>query len=130
MTESRKLECSRQLRCESINSLRVDKEKTSGVLRLEDGIYHRGGTIVIEGSSIKIQCQTGEKGNNGVYVDDIMALCRDILKTKPKHDIQEMKALGLLQEAINCMDRRAEEIHGFSHSEEERNYVPPYKKDK
>lgn len=127
MEDQTKLECSRKLRCESINSKRLDKNKTSGSMRLEDGSYHRGGTIVVKGSETHIQWQTGEKGNNGIYVDDLLAFARDVLNTKPKHDLYEMKALGLIQEAINQLDKRAESIHGYSHSEEEKSYVPPYK---
>ncbi len=88
-------------------------------MRLEDGIYHSGGTIEVKGSKTEIQWQTGEEGNNGIYVDDLIAFGRDVLLTKPTLDPYETRIATLLQVCLDMWDMRADEIRGYSHSQEE-----------
>ncbi len=64
------------------------------------------------------------------YADDVMGLIRDVYASYAKNgnDPENDKIVELLNQAIFWADRRGVRRHGYSGSEEEKNYVVPYDK--
>lgn len=72
-----------------------------------------------------------------VWVDDALAVLRDLLRVQYAWDVKNRKervaandqckfALVALQHAIECMDKRADAIHGYSNEPLERSIMPQY----
>lgn len=117
-----KMKTSRELRCEP-QKWEIDKNK-EGVLKFKDGMLKKN--VHVEGCKLVFTCNRPNAG--GCYPDDMLATIRDIYLSFGTVDTHTQTALLKIQEAINMLDQRAVEKHGYSNSKEEMNYVPPYLK--
>lgn len=61
-------------------------------------------------------------------MDDALARLRDMLISFGGNDEYNKAAIQHIQYAIEELDKRAVEKHGYSNSEEEMKYIPPYLK--
>lgn len=107
---------SRKLRCE-LQFYEQDSAKTH-VLRFKDGEPRKHFTV--EGQKLTIDF------SHGIYTDDVLAFVRDMMCCNSKPDILYLQTISKIQEAIDFMDKRSVLEHGYSNSEEEKNYIPPY----
>ena len=96
--------------------------KKKGVLKFEDGKLGKH----VEGEEMHIKFN-GE--DSGCYPDDVIGVIRDVLCSFENPDKYTVEAISLLQKAIEVLDKRAVEKHGYSWSENEKNYTPPYLKE-
>lgn len=114
---------SRQLRCEP-QKWEVDQNKKSDVLKFKDGMIRNN--VFVLNNVLSFVCK--RRDGFGCYPDDMLAIIRDVLMSYNSDEKHTQNAILKIQEAINELDQRAVEIHGYSNSEEEKNYVPPYLK--
>lgn len=115
---------SRKLRCEPQN-WEKDEAKSKDVLQFKDGKLTKN----IEVSGNKLIVNFKKDGSGGCYPDDLIAVIRDIMLTfRSESDDFNKTTIEHLQRAIESADKRAESRHGYSGDEEEKNYVPDYKK--
>jgi len=115
----------RECRCE-LQKWEIDEDKKKDVLKFKNG--HLGSEYInVEGNKLIFTMKS--KDERGVYPDDVLAIVRDILFSYkgPKADQYTKFAICSVTNAISSLDKRAFEKHGYSRSEEQAKYVPPWK---
>jgi hypothetical protein len=118
----RSLPCARKRRLE-VQKWEIDSGITDGVFRYKDQQLDRKGYMKFENRTFVAKLYDGK---SGVYVDDIIAVGRDELAARPKQNEYTQKALQYVQLALEEMDKNAVKSHGYSYSDEERNYQVAY----
>lgn len=121
--EKKKKKTHRELRMEA-NERKCDPLK-KGDLRVEDGPlegYERNAWVSGDTLCVKVCDENGR----GLYLDDGLGILRDLLHAQARalDDAKLFEALNLVQQALEVMDQRAVECHGYSHNEREKNYRP------
>lgn len=117
-----RVKTSRELRCEP-QLWEIDESKKKDVLKFKDGNLGKNITV----SENKMILSFKKDGSGGCYPDDVLARLRDMLMSYGDPDDHTGAAIRLIQSAIEALDMRAENKHGYSGSKEEMLYIPPYK---
>lgn len=101
------------------------------VLKFQDGFLRPEGStstdIQVKGRSL-IVTFTASGLREGVYADDLLAIVRDIIVSDPREDTYNVEAVKYIQKALEILDARAVDRHGYSGNKRERDYVPEYMK--
>ena len=114
------IKTSRELRCE-IQDYKFDDNKKSDVLKFEDGTIRKN--VVVSGNDLTF---TFSKNGEGCYPDDALAVIRDMLHSFEYKDDYTLEAIQHIQKAIQVLDQRALERHGYSGSKDEQDFKPSY----
>lgn len=117
------MKTSRELRCEP-QYWEIDENKKNNVLKFKNGYLTKN----IQVSENKLVFNFKEENCGGCYPDDALALIRDIYLSFAL-DEKTKQAVEHIQKAIELMDQRALEKHGYSDSKEEQDFKPTYLKE-
>lgn len=117
----------RELRCLKQN-WEQDPNKAKDVLKFVNGPlapkesdWH---PITVEDNVLKIRFNSTK--SSGCYVDDGIAVHRDILEAYPIKDEFTKEAIFHLDQAIFALDKRSVRNHGYGFNLREKLFNPPY----
>jgi hypothetical protein len=109
----------------------LDDSKAHDVLKYKDGYLRPEGSpsknFEVRGNTLIVTFKTS-KGEHGAYIDDLLAVCRDMAISDKRPDAHKDNAISYIIDGLIEYDKRAVKKHGYSGSKREREYVPEYVK--